>query len=376
MSRKILVLGGYGNFGRLICRELACKKDLELVISGRNEKKADQLVTSLQNQFAGASVSTLVLDIFSEAFVRALSDLNPFLVIHTSGPFQGQDYRIPRACVETGSHYIDLADDRRFVCDFHTLNALAESTGSIAICGASSVPGLSSVVIDRYAKEFDKIEVIDFSIIPGSNVELGEATLQGILSYLGQPFEGWLNGKLVDLYGWMDIRRYDFGNTLGTRWLANVNIPDLELFRKRYPGVKTVRFQSGHELTVIHLTLALMGLLAKYRLVNRWDRYTIPIYKMGQRLKWMGSDMGGMYIRITGINQNGVNQTLVWKCIAPNGTGPHIPTFSALILTEMLLNKQITEPMAVPCLGMYELDAFSAMADKYGISHGVERLNG
>jgi short subunit dehydrogenase-like uncharacterized protein len=41
------------------------------------------------------------------------------LVIHTAGPFQGQDYGVVAAAVAAaGAHYIDLADGRRFVCDF------------------------------------------------------------------------------------------------------------------------------------------------------------------------------------------------------------------------------------------------------------------
>lgn len=373
---KILVLGGYGNFGRLICEGLAARRDIELIIAGRHDHPASQLVAALEQHGANCKLSTLVLDVFSETLHRVLSDLRPQVVIHTSGPFQNQDYYVPRTCLEDGCHYIDLADDRKFVCDFHTLNDLAESTGSIAISGASTVPGLSSVVIDTYRKEFNQLESIDFFILPGSNVELGEATLRGILSYLGNPFKGWHNNKFIDLYGWLDNRRLDFGAALGKRWSANVDIPDLELFPGRYSGVNSVRFQAGHELTIVHMSLAVMGLIAKVKLVKRWDRFTKTFYKIGKLMKPLGSDLGGMVIKLTGKNNSGHNQAMIWRCLAPRGKGPYIPTFSALILAEMLLDKQLKKPMAVPCLGMYKLDKFTELANKFGIYQEVERTSG
>jgi saccharopine dehydrogenase-like NADP-dependent oxidoreductase len=376
LTEKILVLGGYGNFGRLICGRLAELQHMELIVAGRNREKADSFIESLQRQGASCKLSTLVLDIFSETFAEALLDLKPSIVIHTSGPFQGQDYRIPVACMDAGCHYIDLADDRRFVCDFHRLDARAGNTGSVAISGASSVPGLSSVVIDNYATEFEQIEEIEYSITPGSNVEIGEATLRGILSYTGHAFKGWDNGGTVDLFGWGDIRRRDFGKGLGVRWLANVDIPDLELFPERYPGIKTVRFQAGHELAGAHLAMAFMGLLTRLHLVNRWDSHSGWIYNTGQKLKALGSDTGGMCIRLTGRNKAGNRHALIWKLVAPNGTGPHIPTLSAIILAGKILNRELTKPMAAPCLGMYSLDEFSRMADRLGIYQEVERTDG
>lgn len=376
MTEKILVLGAYGNFGRLICGDLAEMQDVELIVAGRSGERADALVASLEQRGARCRLSTLVLDIFSEAFAGALRDLRPSIVIHTAGPFQGQDYRVPMACMDAGCHYVDLADDRRFVCDFHKLNKRAENSGVVAISGASTVPGLSSVVIDHYLSEFDRIEDIDFSITPGSNVEIGEATLRGILSYTGHAFKGWENGGAVDLYGWGDVRRRDFGSGLGTRWLANVDIPDLELFPQRYPGVRTVRFQAGHELGVVHLAMACMGLLTRLRLASHWDRHSGWLYNTGQKLKALGSDTGGMCIRLAGRNKAGNRHGLTWKLVAPGGVGPHIPTLSAVILARKILNKELETPMAAPCLGMYGLDEFSNRAERLGIYQDIERNDG
>ena len=145
---SILVLGGYGNFGKRICETLAKQSGICLIIAGRNLEKAKQLCEIFRTNNASAELKAIAIDILSEDFPQQLQTLKPFLVIHTSGPFQGQDYRVPLACINAGSHYIDLADDRRFVCDISKLNEQAKAKNLLVVSGASSVPGLSSIVID------------------------------------------------------------------------------------------------------------------------------------------------------------------------------------------------------------------------------------
>lgn len=57
-------------------------------------------------------LSSLAIDIHSSHFPQILKEIHPDIVIHARGPFQGQDYQVPKACIYAGCHYIDLADDR------------------------------------------------------------------------------------------------------------------------------------------------------------------------------------------------------------------------------------------------------------------------
>lgn len=59
MSFTILVLGGYGNFGKKISATLAKSANINLIIAGRNPQKAAAFVCVLQQQNVrpGPSVS-------------------------------------------------------------------------------------------------------------------------------------------------------------------------------------------------------------------------------------------------------------------------------------------------------------------------------
>ncbi|HEY8939901.1 MAG TPA: saccharopine dehydrogenase NADP-binding domain-containing protein [Cellvibrio sp.] len=369
MTKTILILGGYGNFGKRICETLAQVDNVRLLIAGRDKVKAEALCNQLREKKSAASFQAVALDIFSESFPAQLAGLKPFLVIHTSGPFQGQDYRVPQACIDAGSHYIDLADDRRFVCDIAKLDAQAKAKNLLVVSGASSVPGLASTVIDFFVHQFSRIDSIDIAIAPGNRAERGAATVKAILSYTGHKIPVFENGEWIYKFGWMSPRKLDFGPELGARWLANVDVPDLELFPARYAPVQTVHFQAGLELGLLHWGMVSMAWLTKIGLVKNWAPLVKPIVAASNWFINLGTDTGGMMIKMNGTNTTGADQEIVWRLTAKDGVGPYIPTLSAIILAKQLITDLPFTAGAMPCLGLYSLDAFSEHAQRWNIYH-------
>lgn len=367
MKKSILILGGYGNFGKRISESLARQPDICLLIAGRSLEKAAQLCQKLKSENTTAELKPVALDIFNDDFPQQLKALNPFLVIHTSGPFQGQDYRVPQACIDTGAHYIDLADDRRFVCDIAKLDAQAKEKNLLVVSGASSVPGLSSTVIDHFKPEFERIDSIDIAIAPGNRAERGEATVRAILSYTGHPIRVFEQGEWIEKFGWMSARKIDFGKTVGERLLSNVDVPDLELFPARYASVKTVNFQAGLELPILHWTMVGMAWLAKKGIVKNWEPLVKPIVATSNWFINLGSDVGGMMINIKGIDVNQQPAEILWRLTAERGVGPYIPTLSAIIIAEQLIANKPFNAGAKACLGMYLLAEFDAYAKRWNI---------
>lgn len=359
--KNIVVLGGYGNFGKRIVENLAGIEGITIFIAGRSLSKSSALVENLKDS-ALASVEPLVVDIFADDFKARLSAISPYLVIHTSGPFQGQDYRVPKACIECGAHYIDLADDRRFVCDIGVLDQQAKDKNVLIVSGASSVPGLSSAVVEHYQDQFSVLESIDLSIAPGNKAERGLATVKAILSYTGHPLNVFKGGRWQDVYGWMDSKVNDFSGFVGKRHLANVDVPDLELFPGRYGVTQQVSFQAGLELPILHLTMVGMAYLSKVGLVKSWAPLSKAIVGTSNVFLPFGSDKGAMEVLIKGKNIDGNAKEVKWVLYAPKGNGPYIPTLSTIILARKLLNidghSSQQETGAMPCVGLIELNEF------------------
>ncbi|BCE01652.1 saccharopine dehydrogenase family protein [Marinicellulosiphila megalodicopiae] len=375
--KTIVVLGGYGNFGKRISEFFSedpslKERDLTVYIAGRNIQSAQNFC----NTFESNQMTTylpLKIDIFADNCFDILQTIQPDLIIHTSGPFQGQDAFIAKYCLQLNCHYIDLADDRKFVNHITDLNKIENINPDLLIVsGASSVPGVSSTVVCELAKQFSELHVIDIAIAPGNQAERGKATLKGILSYTGKPFLIWKNKKWQQVFGWMDSRKVDFKYGIGKRHLANVDVPDLELFPKYFPALKTMTFQAGLELGWLHNIMLLMAKLAKHKWIKNWASYTGIIYYLACKVERFGSGDGAMRVKLSGLNHQKQQQEIIWTLVAKDGIGPFIPTFASLILAKKLILNEGVYKGITPCMNLFSLKEFEDFAFLKNIQSHIE----
>lgn len=99
---QIVIYGSYGYTGQLIVDE--CKAhNLEVLLSGRNESKL-----KAQSDQSGYRFETVDID-DHKALVTLLAKVS--LVIHCGGPFQFTAKQMVNACLEAGTHYIDITGE-------------------------------------------------------------------------------------------------------------------------------------------------------------------------------------------------------------------------------------------------------------------------
>ena len=87
---RVLVIGGYGFFGRRLVERLSLQPGLHVIVAGRSAEKAAALVASLQLT-SRSMLDSVALDALSDELPGWLDRLRVRAVVHTSGPFQGQD---------------------------------------------------------------------------------------------------------------------------------------------------------------------------------------------------------------------------------------------------------------------------------------------
>jgi hypothetical protein len=250
---RILVLGGYGVFGRSICARLARDPRLEVVIAGRSESKAKELRDVIQSSTPESHLSTFEIDATSSDFASKLRELSPTAVVHTCGPYQQCDYSVARACIAAGAHYLDLADDRLFVTGIHTLDSEARRAGVLVTSGCSTVPSLSSAVIDHFLPRFAELTGVTTTVSPGNRCPRGLATVRSILSYCGRPIPAFRHGVHGLVRGWGDTQLVQYPGIAGARIVAACDVPDMALFPTRYP---TVRLPLSVSLSLIRWAAA------------------------------------------------------------------------------------------------------------------------
>lgn len=351
--KRVLIIGGYGNFGQFISKVLAQADDIQLLIGGRSLSKAQRCCAGLS---AMNTPIPLAMDIHT-GLPATLEAAKPDIVIHTSGPFQNQGYQVAEACIAAGCHYIDLADGRDFVAGITALHQRAQAHNVLVCSGASSVPGLSSALIQRYLPLFQRLTDVDYAISTAHKTSRGLATTKAVLSYAGKSFLTLQNGRQRAVIGWRGTRSKFFWK-LGNRLLGNCDIPDLTLFPTRFPDLQSIRFQAGLELPLIHRTLALLAWLVQHRLFPDLPRLAPLMMKVSRAFDFWGTENSGFFMELSGTTAEHQPRRVRFDLVARQGDGLYIPTIPAIVVALKLARGQITTTGAHPCLGFVSLDEY------------------
>lgn len=361
---RVVVLGGYGNFGARICRALAGDRTFEVIAAGRNPPSEP-----------AQGVAAVRLDLAAPGFPAALQGLGPGLVIHCAGPFQSQDYRVALAAAAAGAHYLDLADGRHFVAGFRAhVDAAARAAGRIALSGASTLPALSSAVIDSFLVRLEKIDEIRIVIAPGQRAARGEATIAAVLGYAGRPFKWLSGGAWRDAWGWQELARARI-NGVGTRWAAACDVPDLELLPARYPGVRTVEFRAALELSSQQFALWLAAALRRLGVPLELERRAGALERAASWMDSLGGDRAGMLVSALGTRADGSGARVEWHLAVDAPNGAEIPCLPAILLARKLASGAIVEKGAHPCMGFLALSEFEREFPRRGITTVLKEGN-
>ncbi len=356
-NANIVVLGGYGAFGARVAERLARHADLTVIIAGRSQVKAREAASRLTASARG-QVSHAVLDAMRPE-MATLKRLAPTVIINASGPYQALDYTLARAAIEVGAHYIDLADARAFVSGISVLDGEARAAGVLVTSGASSVPALAAAIVDHHLPAFGKLQSIHHGIAPGNGYDPGEATTASILGGVGKPIPMLIDGRWQTVHGWLGLWRYDLPG-LGRRWMAHCDVPDVELFPRRYPDVRTARFSAGIEVTAFQLALWLLAWAARCGVVRRPERLASPLMWMKRRLRFLGTDNSGMFVRLSGTSRDGRPLDRAIHLIARRNQGPYVPAIASVVLARKLVRGEVEARGAIPCMGLFTLAEFMA----------------
>lgn len=353
--KRVLIIGGYGNFGSHIARALAPDPNIALLIGGRSQRKAAAFATELN---AINPASGTALDIDGDIATR-LREIAPDVVIHTTGPFQLQDHRVARAAIAAGAHYLDLADAREFVATIGELDEDAKAAGVAVIAGASSVPCLTAAFIDRYKPHFARLDRAIYGIAAAQATNRGLGTAAAILSYVGKPFTVLANGKHKRVFGWQGLHAVRYPE-LGTRLFGYCNIPDIELLPSRYPELNELHFVAGHEVKLLHIGTWLLSWVVRLGLVRSLSPYAKQLLELSFVFDPLGSDKSGFHMFLSGIGQDGTPETIRIFMIARQVHGPYIPCVPAILLARRIASGEPIAPGARPCLDLVTIEEIMA----------------
>jgi hypothetical protein len=334
---RVVVYGGNGFFGRIIVDDLLRRTRARIEIASRTAHRID---------FPGFEdrVRFFESDLRDPVSVRR-TIAGADLVIVAAGPFQGMPLTALEACIAEQVPYIDVADDRDFVCRAYELAESAATNGALALIGCSVVPGLTSLLTRFAQTTIPRITQTKICISPGTRHPRGPGSFACLLATVGREFSAPTDGRETPVTGWTEPARVSFPAPMGDRTAYRVvDIAD-HFIQPRYFGTRTVEFRIGSELAALNLLLsAVRRARLAFRIPLSW------LVGMGQVLIQVaarfGSTAGGVLVEVTGYAGE-ERRSEAWCVLADQG-GERIPSMIAAIAAGMVLRKEITGGGIVP----------------------------
>lgn len=352
-ARKVVILGGYGTFGRLVTSHLAGDPRARVVVAGRDVARAHAAAQPL-------GAEGVRCDATDPASLRA-AIRGADLVVNASGPFQAEDYAIPSACIEAGCNYIDLGDGRAYVAGVRRLDAAARERGVFVCVGASTTPAVTSAAVIALRNELGPLRHITIALNAGNKNQAGVSTIASILAYVGAPVRVWRDGRWQPVLGWGEGEFVHFPPPVGRRRVQVCDVPDLELFPALFKA-DSVTFKAGVELTMLNYAIGALGLAR--RAVSGLDLPALApaLVRMSGWFKAFGTLRGACAVWLTDVH--GRQASLAF--VAPSN-GPQLPAAPAALLARRLLGGEAPPAGAYPCVGFLTVDDFAAHLAPHGI---------
>jgi hypothetical protein len=176
------------------------------------------------------------------------------------------------------------------------------------------------------------------------------------------------------LRGWARPEPVQFLH-LAPRRGALCDIPDLELFPTHYQVADRVMFRAALEVGLAQSSFALLAACRTAGLLPRPEALAGLLHRTGGVLDFMGSQLGGMVLRVGGINAQGQPVRRAWHIAADHDHGPEIPCMATILLARKLARGEVLPAGAFTSLGQLRLAEFDPLFAQWGMVTAVVEEN-
>lgn len=161
----LIIFGATGFTGYFIVRELLVSirdkpgeyRDLKWAVCGRNESKLLEVLKNVGNELDQdlTNVPKVIADVKDQKSITDMAERTK-LVINAVGPYRFYGKPVAEACVNAGTHHIDISGEPQYIEDVQVdlySRALEKGILVISTCGWDSIP--CDIGVDFLKKNFD-----------------------------------------------------------------------------------------------------------------------------------------------------------------------------------------------------------------------------
>lgn len=245
MTKRILILGGYGNTGLPIAKGLLAETDVSLVLAGRSLDKATAQAAAFNRQFGGERVSAQQVDAADPASLRSAFTGVDFVVVASSTAQYVET--VARAAIEARIDYLDVQVSSAKIEALRSLQGEIEHAGLCFITDGGFHPGLPGALVRYAAGRFDRLDTanvgsvikIDWNALDLSPATVAELTGE-LLDFRMESFRNGRWGKK-----WTGYQQVDFGPPFGQQPCAPMMLEEMRSLPDTIPSLRETGFFVG-----------------------------------------------------------------------------------------------------------------------------------
>lgn len=259
---KILVLGGYGDTGRLICNYLLHETNASIIISGRNEQKAGLLKNELSQKYEASRIETLELDACFHQDLRIGFRKCDMVIVASSTSHCAK--RIADEALAAGIHYLDIYYKQDVYDRIILLDEQVRKKKLCFITQAGFHPGLPAAYIRNGARFFDELETANIYFTMNFKVNDPSSVYEIVDSVADMDTRLFKNGQWIKGKN-RDFKTIDFGADFGRKTCVPMFLHELEPIPEMFGLKETGVFTTGFNWFTDWLVFPLLTLSQKIK---------------------------------------------------------------------------------------------------------------
>jgi saccharopine dehydrogenase (NAD+, L-lysine-forming) len=222
---KILVLGGYGSTGKLICDLILKTTAFEIVVAGPSLEKANTLKVTLQAKYGEDRVQSAQVDAKNKKkLITAFSECQLVIVAASTAKYAK---RIAEAAIEARVDYIDIYFHQS---TFEDLLPLKEKIAEKELCFITQAgfhPGLPAVYMRKGYNYFDEYKKSIIAFTMKFHVE-SIPSVEEIITSLGEHDYRFYKDGFWWKGSYRDYKKVDFGSDFGEKVSIPMYLKEIE----------------------------------------------------------------------------------------------------------------------------------------------------
>ncbi|MFB1052038.1 saccharopine dehydrogenase family protein [Paraliobacillus sp. JSM ZJ581] len=276
MNDNILVVGGYGKVGKVVCTELGDAFPGKVIAAGRSMERATEFTSTTNGK-----VKPLAFDVtdhnVSENILKEVATVVMCM--------DQKDTQFVQKCLEQGVNYIDVTASYHFLSEIETFNNLAKVSKATAILSVGLSPGITNLLVQYSKMHFDSLDKADIYVMLGLGEKHGKAATTWMIENINTSFEVVESGALKRVKSFEDGRISLFPAQLGKRKAYRFNFPEQHVLPQTL-NIKSIAYRICFDSKLA--TTLLAGLkktgffnLLKYKLVKSLFVWIFDVFKIG-----------------------------------------------------------------------------------------------